>query len=254
MTWAEVRDRMHQDPKPVVLIPVGSVEEHGQQTPVGADYLAADYVARKTAEATQSLALPPVCYGYAESFRGFPGTISLRPSTVYAILYDLCENVLRHGVDHVVIVNNHGGNQPLVEQVAWEVRKRFGIVLASLYPWRMARYPDLFPDASVFGHGAEPVASVMSYLTPGDMRMDLARPDRWQPYEGLNMESATSARLGKWTVGMFVGLREISETGTTGDPTGATPERGGAIVERIVQYCIDFVNQFKRMRTRLEGV
>ena len=115
MTWREAQEAFGRNP--VVLLPMGSVEQHGPHVPVG-DYRYATVVARRIAEQAEAIVAPTIPWGYSEHFRPFPGTLSVRPETLTLLLEDTCDGFVRFGLDHLLFVCGHKGNMPILEQVA----------------------------------------------------------------------------------------------------------------------------------------
>src|SRR4051812_4590659 len=98
----------------IAVLPVGSVEQHGQHVPVGCDAIAAELVALGAAEAAAGdplvLVLPPVWYGYSPHHMRFAGTVTLRSETFIQVLCEVCDSLLRQGLRRVLVLNGHGGN------------------------------------------------------------------------------------------------------------------------------------------------
>ena len=110
LTWEEVRDLDRA--KAVAILPVGAVEAHGPHLPLATDVIIAETMARAAAArlATQgydAVLLPPLAYTAAEFAAGFPGTVSLRPGTVTALLLDLARSLTRHGLHVLAVANAH---------------------------------------------------------------------------------------------------------------------------------------------------
>src|SRR5262245_31797351 len=100
---------------PVVILPVGSIEQHGNHIPVGCDANSAEAVALRAAEGLGTserpvLVLPTLWYGYSPHHTAFAGTVTLRSETFLAVVQDLVESVLTQGARRAVILNGHGGN------------------------------------------------------------------------------------------------------------------------------------------------
>lgn len=253
MTWKEIERAAAERPQPVVLFPFGAVEQHGQQTPVGTDIVLAQHLSDRVAEETGALSLPGIPFGYSPQFDGFHGTISLSPETVTAIVSEVCGHVLRHGFDHMVIINNHAGNAPMVEAACRKFRDTQGVLIASLFPYALCKefQDDQYPvREGLFGHGAEPVVSLASALVPDDMRMDLAVPDRWSTEQLWESLGGPKMKLYASSVKLFFGLREASATGTLGDPRQADGRRGRVMIDRAIKYAVEFVRAFQRVNTR----
>ena len=100
MTWEEVRDLDRA--KAVAILPTGALEAHGPHLPLGTDVIIAEAMARRAAEKLSArgyhaVLLPPLEYTAAEFAAAFPGTVSLRPSTVTALVVDVASSLGRHG-------------------------------------------------------------------------------------------------------------------------------------------------------------
>lgn len=96
--------------KPLVIIPFGSVEEHGAHLPLCTDSFQAEEVARRVALEFGAVVCPPIRYGQCRTTRNFPGTISLSFETVKAIATDIVSELGRNGIDKVLIVTGHAGS------------------------------------------------------------------------------------------------------------------------------------------------
>jgi len=254
MSWKEVADRVAD--RPVVLIPVGAVEQHGLQTPTGIDNFVAEHVAQAVAKRTGSLVLPCTPFGCSQFFGRFPGTIVVRQESLRAYLADVVDSMLRHGFEHLVFVDNHAGNTPVIDQLAWDVRERHGRVLAKVFPYGVGKEigADLYPDGQArWGHGAEPVVSMAAALLPDDVRMDLARKDGWKPFRGFDGMAGSKVKVGSSSATFYFDQHDVGPSGTKGDPTGADGELGKAYLARVVDWTVGFVERFRAVDTRVEG-
>ena len=113
MTFKEVEDYLKAGPG-IVIVPVGSTEEHGAHGPMGADTFCASYVSRKVAELVDGILAPAVPYGMAQDQTNFTGTVSLRPSTLGLLMKELCENFVRDRYRVVLMISGHRGNDQAV--------------------------------------------------------------------------------------------------------------------------------------------
>ena len=110
LTWEEVRDLDRT--KAVAILPVGAVEAHGPHLPLATDVIIAETMARAAgarlaARGYDAVLLPPLAYTTAEFAAEFPGTVSLRPATVTAVLVDLARSLARHGFRVLAVANAH---------------------------------------------------------------------------------------------------------------------------------------------------
>jgi creatinine amidohydrolase len=111
-TWPEVEAYLRGSTG--ILLPVGSTEQHGPSGLIGTDALCAELVARKVGEATGAMVAPTLCFGMAQHHMAFPGTMTLRPKTLLAVLVDLLRSLAQHGFERCLVINGHGGNMATI--------------------------------------------------------------------------------------------------------------------------------------------
>jgi len=107
-SWPEVETYLQQCKG--VILPLGSTEQHGPTGAIGTDALTAEAVALEVGRRTGVLVTPTQAFGMAEHHLGFPGTVSLQPSTLLAVLRDVVLSLAGHGFERVFVINGHGGN------------------------------------------------------------------------------------------------------------------------------------------------
>jgi len=252
MSWREVQAALAS--QPVVLIPLGSTEQHGPVSPTG-DYMIADEIAVRVAERTNSLVAPVIPFGNSDYFRSFPGTISLRSETLAAVAEDVCVSLLDHGFERLLFVNGHSGNDPILEDVARRIRRTRGVRVITIKPGAFrppALLRQLYGDdvTRVLGHGGEPLASMWLHLRPELIDLKANEPGGRADFYGLTINDLSVATFDRTPVAVYFDMEEISPNGSMGDSTVASADKGRAILEAVVDGCAAFVERFKQMNVR----
>ena len=254
MTWKEIEAAFEKDP--VIFVPMGSMEEHGPHVPVG-DYLSAYEIARRAAQESGNYCIPPIPFGYSEFFRSFPGTISLSPQTMHDVVHDVCISLMEHGIKKIILVSGHYGNAPILDMLAREIKREHKLVIGKIDLWHCISkefQKELFGDANPMGHGGEPDTSVMRYLFPEDMRMDLldgplGEDDSVRKWQDFDIAHIAVSPLEDVDVSVYFNFEQLSKRGIMGDPTMSDPANGEKIVNRLVHYCVEFAKKMENTDT-----
>lgn len=229
-TWTDVDET---DPD-VVLLPVGSTEQHGPHAPLGTDHYSAETVAETAANAAdhEVLVAPSIPIGVSEEHRHFTGTLWVSPDTFRAYVRETVESMLDHGWDRIVLVNGHGGNTAPIAEVAARLGRDHPALVAP-FTWFEA------VDAEVpMGHAGAVETSFLLATRP-----ELVHEDRFA-------EAAAGAgdRWGEWVSGVNLAVDSASftENGVVGDPTEASEEIGNALehdaseaLQRLIAALVD---------------
>src|SRR5262249_41168557 len=108
----------------VAVLPLGATEPHNLHLPYGTDIFEADLVGEKICEAAHArgakvVLLPTIPYGTETNLMAFPLAMNVNPSTLFAVVADLVDSLVKHGIQKIVLLNSHGGNdlKPLVREL-----------------------------------------------------------------------------------------------------------------------------------------
>ena len=208
----------------MVIVPVGSTEQHGPHLPVQVDArLAAEVAERAAARISEHrpvVVAPTVWCGLAEHHMAFGATITLDFATFHALIRCVCASLERHGFRRLVLLNGHGGNIKALDVIAGELKRELGIRVVSATYWTVesvARAFEEILDAQPgVAHACEAETSMMLALEPGLVDRDaMARVD------GGSRGLSASGGLYR-----FRGFDEMTESGVLGVPAAATAEKG----------------------------
>ena len=257
ITGGEARELYARNP--VILLPLGSQEDQGPHAPMG-DYLCADAMAeriarRATERGTQTVIAPVLPFGGADYFGAMPGGIALEQATLRAVLADMLACLVRHGLTRLVFINGHGGNVQAVHDTAQVVWRQHGVLVPSLYLWRIGY--GLLPGIigaekaqRASGHGADPLTSIAMHLFPALMRPDLApEPLERGVVAGLRMRTFGIAEFDGAEVGMPVEYDQVTGNGVVADARLCSAGTGAALVEQLTELGARFVQHFAKQQT-----
>ncbi|MFI7025747.1 creatininase family protein [Micromonospora sp. NPDC049900] len=203
----------------VAVLPVGSFEQHGDHLPLMTDTIVACAIAQAAATAYELLLLPPVTISCSQEHTGWPGSVSIRSSTLTRIVTDVVESLSQAGVDRLVVVNGHGGNYVLsnVVQEA-NVAGRHMALYPRRQDWETARqHAELSSTSHDDMHAGEIETSLLLHLCP-----ELVRPG----YQ-------TADHLADRPDLLVLGMRGYTDTGVIGKPSAATAAKGKAVLESL---------------------
>ncbi|MBC7952890.1 MAG: creatininase family protein [Rhodospirillaceae bacterium] len=208
------------------ILPIGSTEQHGPTGLIGTDALCAEAIAHRVGDMLGVMVAPTIAVGMAQHHMEFPGSMTLRPSTLMAVVRDCLLSLVRHGFRRVLLVNGHGGNAATVHAAFAETQME----LDALSPrpelhtrlinwWEMPEIDRL--SAELYGN------SVGAHATPPELALTWA----------LHPETADNRVLEPRLAprGSFHGAADFRARFPDGrigsDPSLATPAHGERMLE-----------------------
>lgn len=227
----------------LVVLPIGAVEQHGPHLPVLTDTMIAEAVLTRALELREEdgrvWALPVQAYGKSNEHSGFAGTFGLRAETLAANLKDIARSLHASGLRRLLFLNAHGGNPEIVDYVARDIREEFGLLCFTAHPFRFGLARDII--SSVEGgygiHGGESETSLMLAIAP-----ELVQPAQYTPE--LPPVRAFMRRFTLKGPASFGWLsRDLSRSGTIGDPRGASVEKGQAILDAEARLVAELIEE-----------
>ncbi len=159
----------------IAVLPVASLEQHGNHLPVNTDANTVSTIARRAAEAITEfpvLVLPVIWTGYSPHHMAHPGSVTLKYHTFVDVLAQVAASVHRHGVRRILLLNGHGGNSAIVASLPRKLADEDGVpgVLGYDYwglPGMVEAMRQSCPvDRGFVGHSGEFETSVQRHLQP----------------------------------------------------------------------------------------
>jgi len=254
LTWPEMREAIAR--QPAVLLPFGTIEDHGPHLPLNTDNVIVEAICLEAGRRApeEILVMPLVAYGLDEHHMDFPGTVSVDMQTLLSYVSDVSLSAARHGFTHVLIVNGHGSNSSIAELAARRVVLETGIICGAMSP-NAAIDPALAEPAlsqmrrsgpGGVAHACEYETAMMLHLRPDLVQMDRALREIGQlTLEYFNWDHPQPSVLSwqDW-------WSRMSESGVCGDPTVATLDFGQALFETTVTNFVRFVHEFRTIPLR----
>ena len=176
-TWPEVETYLQASR--AIILPIGSTEQHGPNGLIGTDAICAETVARGTGDATGALVAPTIAVGMAQHHLGFPGSVTLRPSTLIAVLRDIVESLARHGFEQFYFLNGHGGNIATVSAAFSEIYAARSMATSNNAPQLKCRLKNWWQNQEVYDLAKELFGDAEgSHATPSEVSLtQFACPD-----------------------------------------------------------------------------
>jgi creatinine amidohydrolase len=234
-----------------LILPLGSVEQHGRHMPLGTDTILASSLALAAADRRrrQIVALPSPWYGFSLHHMAFAGTITLQGSTMIAMVEDIVAGLVAHGFRRILLLNGHGGNSGVIDVLASTLGHRFHgkARIAALTYFQLARQTIASMRASPtggMGHACEFETAMMLHLRPELVALENAV----STYPDPGSSFLTTDLLGTTAVRTYHDFKDLSESGTLGDPLLATAEKGAQFFEAVLEELLRFLDDFMHWR------
>jgi creatinine amidohydrolase len=235
MTYDEVEEFLRSGCG-IVIVPLGSTEEHGPHGPLGTDTFTATLVSQKVAEQLDAVVAPAIPYGMACDQVHFKGTVSLRPTTLSLLIKEICQNFSRDGYRLVLIISGHRGNDNAAITGLQEVGFESGthMLYMCYQDANRGRLPEIVGEEAVShihprdvkygadGHGGSTELSVAMAFAKGAVKLDRRqKPDR-----------GPADTLRSFPFKSILNMEEYAPTaGFFGDPGICSEELGQRIAE-----------------------
>jgi creatinine amidohydrolase len=235
-TWQEIE--AYLDRSRSVMIPIGSTEQHGPNGLIGTDAICPEHIAHGVAGKIDVLVAPTIVYGMSQHHMAFAGTISLKSSTLIALVMDVVESLSRHGFRHFYFLNGHGGNIAPVTTAFDEIYARASIPGQPSLRCRLANWW-INPNVKALADALFGEAEGM-HATPSEVSLSyFAYP------EAVKQASMQPGVAASGTVYDAADFRRKFPDGRVGsDPSLASIEAGEKLYETAVNEAVDDYTSF----------
>ena len=235
MSTTDVRDHLQKDT--LVVIPIGSTEQHGPANPLGTDFLIAQNVARRACEMANAICAPTMPIAISEHHSRFPGTLWFTPRLVVEMMKEYSLNLASHGFDHIIFLNGHGGNIAALQEVTNYLYYQHQMNSVSVNWWDLAdmdRVKELFPNHA-FAH-AEAVETsiglaIHEHLIKLERLENVESAEEWgRKIHGISIPSYTD---------------DFSKDGVVGSLDNISKESGKEIIVQVIEKFAEFIADFR---------
>jgi creatinine amidohydrolase len=241
LTWPEIKEATIDDA--IVLIPVGSMEQHGQHLPISTDSIncfeIVQRAAQKVSDKVKVLVTPALWAGYSAHHMNFPGTISLEVNTLSTVVFQICKCIYAHGFKRIVLVNGHGGNNSALQVASQEIGEKLH------FPAVVIKLLDLLKDhiqevrrsrpSAYRSHAGELETSLQLVFSPSLIKKNKFR--KVDTYPSSEYKGKFFVYDGNWEV--------MTATGGVGDPSLASKDKGEKLIDIAVSELANFLTEFR---------
>lgn len=251
LTWEDVRDYLQKED--IVIIPAGTIEEHGPAGPLGVDAYAAIMLAEDSARKTNVLVTPPLWFGDSLHHSAFPGTISLKPTTFIEVTKDICRNLAKTGFKKIIIINgNKMASLPSLHIATKELHEFElpDVFFAVIDPWKIARKISAELKDTNEHHGGELEISHVWYKYPHLIKKEKLTKKKVN-FEKIFSKYSNDDLFGPAGETIDIPWNSFEQQAITPDGSfsasiGASPEKGKKYHDYMVNIIVDFIGWLKK--------
>lgn len=249
----------------IVILPVGSLEQHGNHLPVSTDSIIAEYLAENVAEKIDAVSLPVLTFGI--SFEHEPMfNVSLTHQTFSLVIKDVCISLLKFGFKDVIILNSHHGNMGALHYVAQDVNNDYfknnhhenktkesvDILTRSFKKDLGINFINYWHLMEKFDHAGEIETSIILAIKPELVKLDKIKQESHHvDMEIVESEIKTSKELKvaySSTMNVPGSFQKITDSGIWGDPFKSSSEKGKMILEDLIIKIEKTISDFKKIK------
>jgi creatinine amidohydrolase len=240
-TWVDIQKAIENNA--VIILPVGTTEEHGRHLPVETDAIIAEGFGRILGDACDAaglstLVMQTIHYGFSmDIVRRWPGCPNINTRTFADYIFDIQDSLIKMGFKKIAVLDCHGNHDCLLRMVMREIADKHSVFTMTLSPFVLSTdlYNRIKKDPAGDIHGGEWETSCILHLKP-----ELVRKDEYTNVDAIRCNSPLRGPISTW------GLQE-TKTGLYGDPTHSEAELGRLVLEEAVRKGLEYIKEFKNL-------
>lgn len=243
MKWPDVKEYLEESD--LILLPIGSTEQHGRHAPLGTDAFIAAHIADDAAQRTSTVCAPPLYFGWSPHHLVLPGTISIDADVLQRFLFCEVRSLARHGFRNFVIINGHRiTNLPWMQIGADEAQSQLGVRVFIFDPAHMQKELVRELDIGYIGHSSKFETSEMMHILPDmiDLSLAIDSPEAEQP-SFTETDPAYPGDALCYVPNTLARMERIAEEtgGSVGQPSSSTRALGERIHDHLVRRLVDVI-------------
>jgi creatinine amidohydrolase len=229
------------------IIPLGIIEKHGPHLPLGTDLIDIREIVLRAAKEEYVVVFPSFYFGEIFEARQQPGTVAYSPETVWNVLQETCDEIHRNGINKIILVNGHGGNNNLLPyfcQAQLQKQKDYAVFLFN--PDESGEFQDQVKKLKKTvndGHAGEEETSMMLTHRPDLVHLDRANDQSGDDLGRLN--NLLYAYTAIWWYARY-------PNHYAGDGSYGTIELGNLIMDQAVSQLVEMIRSVKADQTVIE--
>lgn len=257
LTWPELREAA--DMGKVIVLPIGSTEQHGYHLPLDVDNLLCSSMALEAAKRApdKMLVAPLIPFGFNVHAFDFPGTLHIPRSPFVDYVVDVCKSFAYHGFKRIILFDGHGSNMPPLNLVARRISLETDAVCGCLiWPTMLLVDPDhmqTWRESQIPGgcaHACELETSAYLHIAPERVQMDKAEDNiAWYNHPENSRFGAVDILKGGGPLSVVEWTSTYTPQGVMGQAALATAEKGRIVVEETASRLVQFVEMFQKWQT-----
>ncbi len=240
-TWMEIEQAINDEA--LIILPIGTTEEHGKHLPVETDAMIARYFGDLLGNACETSQIPAlvmqtITYGYSmQAVRKWPGCPNVRTRTFADYVFDIINSLVHMGFRKIVMLDCHGNHDCLLRMVMREIADAHDVFTMTLSPMELSSkvYAQIKKDPKGDIHGGEWETSCILHIHP-----KLVYPELYTDVDAININEKLKGSVSTW------GL-QTTKTGLFGNPSSASAELGEAVLTEAVNVGLERIKEFVKL-------